>query len=90
MSMKSLPPEIAAEQRRLAFEDWLSEVAPAAYKVDFYQAMRRIASAHPQLPPLGEALRPKDEPVRVSQPPELDFAPATRHAPRRHHAAAFH
>ncbi|MDQ2736530.1 MAG: type VI secretion system baseplate subunit TssG, partial [Pseudomonadota bacterium] len=65
-----------ADRREQAHQAWLTRVASAAYKVDFYQALRRIASAHPQLPPLGEALRPKDEPVRVAQPAELDFAPA--------------
>ena len=58
----------------------MSRVASAAYKVDFYQMLRRVASAHPLLPPLGEALRPKDEPVRVAQPAELDFAPASLHS----------
>jgi len=81
--MSASPPEIRAELRRQAYEAWLSRVASAAYKVDFYQAMRRIASAHPQLPPLGEALRPKDEPLRVAQPAELDFAPASLHSLER-------
>ncbi|MGE0797075.1 MAG: type VI secretion system baseplate subunit TssG [Lautropia sp.] len=43
---------------------------------DFYQAMRRIEAAHPQLPRLGEARRPAAEPVRLGQQPDLDFAPA--------------
>lgn len=66
-----------------AYAAWLDEVAAAPQRFDFYQVMRRIASAHPQLPALGEALRPQDEPVRVGQPPELDFAPAPLHALRR-------
>jgi type VI secretion system protein ImpH len=45
--------------------------------------LRRVASAHPLLPPLGEALRPKDEPMRVAQPAELDFAPASLHSLER-------
>jgi len=81
--MTAASPEIAAERRRLAFEAWLSEVESAAYKFDFYQVMRRIASANPQLPPLAEALRPKDEPIRVSQPAELDFPPASLHSLQR-------
>lgn len=48
---------------------------------DFYLAMRRIEGLHPQLPRLGEARRPADEPVRLGQTPDLSFAPATvRHA----------
>ena len=73
------PSQGSAEQRQAAYEDWLDRVAAAAYKVDFYQALRRFASAHPHLPQLGEAMRPKDEPVRVAQPAELDFAPAPLH-----------
>jgi type VI secretion system protein ImpH len=79
----SAGPEAKAEQRRQAYEAWLSHVASAAYKVDFYQLMRRVASAHPLLPPPGEALRPKDEPLRVAQPAELDFPPAALHSLER-------
>lgn len=75
------------EAHQKAHEAWLREVTAAAYKFDFYQAMRRIASAHPQLPPLGQALRPVDEPVRVAQPAELDFAPASLHSLQRHAGA---
>jgi type VI secretion system protein ImpH len=68
---------------RQAHEAWLGEVAQAPWRFDFYQAMRRIACAHPNLPLLGEALRPVDEPVRVAQPAELDFAPAPIHSLER-------
>ncbi len=74
------PQPPSAEQRRAGHERWLAEVAAAPYRYDFYQALRRIAGAHPHLPPLGEALRPKDEPVRVGQPAELNFAPASLHS----------
>lgn len=73
----------AAERRQNEYQAWLARVALAAYRVDFYQAMRRVASANPQLPLPGEALRPKDEPVRVAQPAELDFAPASLHSLER-------
>lgn len=61
-------------------EAWLEQVAAQPFSFDFYQTLRRIASAHPHLPPLGEALRPQEEPVRVGQPAELDFAPASLHS----------
>ncbi len=61
-------------------EAWLEQVAAQPFRFDFYQAMRRFASAHPHLPPLGEALRPQDEPLRIGQPAELDFAPASLHS----------
>jgi type VI secretion system protein ImpH len=80
MNMQASGFESADPRRQQAYEAWLAEVASAAYKFDFYQMLRRVASAHPQLPPLGEALRPKDEPVRVAQPAELDFPPASLHS----------
>jgi type VI secretion system protein ImpH len=76
-------PAVTTGARDRAYEAWLSRVAEAAYEVDFYQVLRRVASAHPHLPPLGEALRPKDEPVRVAQPAELDFPPASLHSLER-------
>jgi len=61
------------------FEAWLAGVTAEPWRYDFYQAMRHIEAAHPHLPRLGEAQRPGDEPLRVSQPPELNFAPASLH-----------
>lgn len=46
------------------------------YNFDLFQALRRIEGAHPQLPRLGEAVRPQDEPVRFAQEAALNFAPA--------------
>ena len=54
---------------------WLERLAAEPYRHDFYQVMRRFEARHPQLPRLGEALRPADEPLRVGQPAELTFAP---------------
>ncbi|HET7868473.1 MAG TPA: type VI secretion system baseplate subunit TssG [Burkholderiaceae bacterium] len=48
----------------------------APYKHDFYATLRRLEALHPGLPRLGRALRPRDEPVRIGQDPELEFAPA--------------
>jgi type VI secretion system protein ImpH len=75
--------ERTPDERRQQHEAWLGLLAEAPYNFDFYQAMRRVASAHPHLPLLGEALRPMDEPVRVAQPAELDFAPAPIHSVQR-------
>lgn len=66
-------------KRALRYAEWLAAVEAEPYRYDFYQAMRRIAALHPDLPLLGEALRPPDEPIRVAQPAELDFAPAPVH-----------
>jgi type VI secretion system protein ImpH len=61
------------------FSRWLHGVASAPYRFDFYQTLRHIESANPQLPRLGEAVRPADEPVRIAQAAELTFAPAPLH-----------
>jgi len=71
------PPATAA---RPGHDDWLQRVAAKPYRHDFYQTLRRFEAAHPHLPRLGEAMRPADEPLRVSQSPEMTFAPASLHA----------
>src|SRR5262245_1027767 len=43
---------------------------------DFFEAMRRVECAWPELPRLGTASRPADEPVRLGQKPSLDFSPS--------------
>ena len=47
------------------------------YRHDFFQALRRIECLFPQLPRIGQALRPADEALRLAQEPAMDFAPAT-------------
>ncbi len=59
--------------RRLAL---LSALESTPWAFDFYQALRRVESLHPELPRLGEALRASDEPVRLGQQVELSFAPS--------------
>lgn len=46
------------------------------YAFDLFQLLRRIEGAHPELPRLGEARRPQEEPVRFAQEASLSFAPA--------------
>ncbi|HSI61227.1 MAG TPA: type VI secretion system baseplate subunit TssG [Ideonella sp.] len=58
------------------YDAWLQQLASEPWRLDFYQALRHIESAHPHLPRLGEAMRPADEPIRVAQPAEMTFAPA--------------
>jgi type VI secretion system protein ImpH len=66
----------AGEPRRPSpeYAAWLERLTAEPYRYDFYQALRRIESAHPHLPRFGEALRPRDEPLRVAQSSELSFA----------------
>jgi len=80
LTMGNAPNPVERAQRHDA---WLNAVACEPHAYDFYQALRRIASAHPHMPPLGEALRPVDEPVRLGQPAELDFAVASLHSLER-------
>lgn len=47
------------------------------FQHDFYQAVRRIECAYPELPRIGKALRPADEPVRFGQEASMNFAPAS-------------
>jgi type VI secretion system protein ImpH len=65
---------------RRAHAEWLLGVAEHPYRFDFYQVLRHFEAAHPNLPRLGEARRPADEPLRVAQPADLSFAPAPLHS----------
>lgn len=49
----------------------------APWSFDWFGVMRWMEARNPDWPRFGEALRPSDEPVRVSQDPSLAFAPAT-------------
>ena len=48
--------------------------APWAH--DFFALLRRLEALQPEAPRIGRALRPSQEPIRLGQEPELDFAPA--------------
>lgn len=54
--------------------------APCAH--DLLQTLRRIQALESDAPRLGEALRPRDEAVRLGQDAELDFAAANVHSVR--------
>jgi type VI secretion system protein ImpH len=69
-----------SRERAQRHAEWLRRLAAAPYRHDFYLALRRIDGAHPQRPRLGDAVRPVDEPVRVAQSADLDFAPAALRA----------
>jgi type VI secretion system protein ImpH len=42
-------------------------------RMDFFQVLRLIENAHPQLPRIGSSLRPRDDAVRFGQDPALAF-----------------
>ncbi|MEX2219534.1 MAG: type VI secretion system baseplate subunit TssG [Phycisphaerales bacterium] len=60
-----------------AAPDVLADLAAAPYEFDFFQALRRLECARPDLPRLGHALRADHESIRFGQSPSLAFAPAT-------------
>jgi type VI secretion system protein ImpH len=68
----SRPAEPPAQARARFFE----LVARAPHMFDFYQLLRRLESVSGDLPRLGTAALPTDEPIRLGQEPSLAFAPA--------------
>jgi type VI secretion system protein ImpH len=70
-------PVPSADQQRQQREQRLFDALSQAPHVhDFFHTLRVLEALHPAAPRLGRALRPRDEPVRLGQDPELDFAPA--------------
>jgi type VI secretion system protein ImpH len=62
-------------------------LARTPWAFDFFQALRRIEGLFRDRPRLGRAIRPVDEPVRVSQEPSVAFAPSTISAFDTHEGA---
>ena len=65
-----------AESRRAELGALFDALAAAPYAHDFFALLRRLEALHPEAPRIGRALRPSQEPIRLGQEPELDFAPA--------------
>ena len=72
----SAAPSPIEEQRAQALQRLFAALDAAPYTHDFFATLRRLEALHPSLDRLGCALRPRDEPVRMGQDPELEFAPA--------------
>jgi len=76
---------MAGTQRNPAdrLSELLDELARAPARVEFLQALRRIEAASPA-PRFGDGRRSVDDPVRLAQDPDLDFAATdiTRIQPR--------
>ncbi|MBI2732818.1 MAG: type VI secretion system baseplate subunit TssG [Aquabacterium sp.] len=73
------PTQVSARDEAALQQLW-ADLAQAPYAHDLFQVLRRIQAHSPHVPRLGDALRPRDEAVRVGQDPELDFAPANIHS----------
>lgn len=69
------PPTPCSDRRSRA--DPLPAMAREPWRYGFFHALRLVEAAHPELPRLGQARRPLDEPVRLAQQADLAFAPAT-------------
>lgn len=52
-----------------------SSAAQAPWKLGFLGLLRHLSARHPELPPIGQAIRPRDEPFRAGQQAALTFAP---------------
>jgi type VI secretion system protein ImpH len=74
---RTLPESTA--QTLLRLNKLLSGLSADATQFDFYYALRHIDAAIVGAVPLGRALRPVDEPVRLTQYPSLVFAPTALH-----------
>jgi type VI secretion system protein ImpH len=62
---------------RVADQDALfASLQAAPWAHDFFALLRHLEALHPESPRIGRALRPSQEPIRLGQEPELDFAPA--------------
>src|SRR5882724_10696127 len=54
----------------------LTELREQRYRYSLFAALRLVEQLHPDRPRLGEARRASDDPVRLGQPPHLEFAPS--------------
>jgi type VI secretion system protein ImpH len=67
----------STDGRAAARVELFASLTEAPWSFDFFQALRRIEGLSAAQPRLGKALRPADEPVRVSQEASVAFAPST-------------
>ncbi|MBS1212372.1 MAG: type secretion protein family, partial [Proteobacteria bacterium] len=61
---------------RTAAHDLIEALRVEPYRFDFFQAMRLIECAHGDKPRLGTSSRAAEDPVRLGQEPNMQFAPA--------------
>lgn len=59
-----------------ALQALLQDVAREPWAHDYFALLRRVEVLCPELPRIGQALRPEQEALRLGQEPEMDFAPA--------------
>jgi len=54
----------------------LQQLERTPWRFGFLQTLRWLDSLRPERPPLGESVRPEDEPIRLGQDPSMIFAPS--------------
>lgn len=70
-------PSVSDQERAHALSALWQALEEKPYEFDLFALLRRIESLHPQLPRLGRAKRPSQEPLRLGQEPSSFFAPST-------------
>lgn len=85
--MTTLPNATAATPPPKRLDRLFAGLEADASRFDFYYALRHIDAAIPGHVPLGRALRPGHEPIRLTQHPSLAFAPGALHQYQRGVAA---
>jgi len=65
-----------AGENRTSSHFLIDELEQAAYRFDFFEALRLLEALNPDKPKLGTSLKAGDDPVRLGQVPELQFPPA--------------
>jgi len=66
-----------ADTDRTATHDLIDLLRREPYRFDFFEALRLIECHYADKPRLGKSVKAADDPVRLAQQPELEFAPST-------------
>jgi type VI secretion system protein ImpH len=77
--LPSHAPTAAKAREEAALQNLWALLADSPHAHDLFEVLRRVQAYNPHVPRLGEALRPRDEAIRLGQDPELSFAPANLH-----------
>ncbi len=66
-----------ADQDRMPSDAIMDLLKAEPWRVDFYQAMRLIECRNLDKPRLGKSIKASDDPIRLGQAVEMDFAPSS-------------
>jgi type VI secretion system protein ImpH len=77
--MKKYEVSASCMSPKTGLDQLLAAMEVDAAQFDFYYVLRRVDAAVPGSAPLGRAVRPIEEPLRLTQHPSLVFAPAALH-----------